>query len=117
MMQRHMNHCTEKMLPDFDIQTVPALGTPWFTGWRHVQPNDPSSGVVGQIVYILPNDERRRFIYVNLPGLETGTAFEGEVMDIGTKRMREDSDIEEMRNIMRAGLDKLHEEIEEFSKS
>lgn len=80
---------------------------PYFTGWK----GSDSEGYCGQICYLYP--ERKHGVYITLPGGECGHYLRGERFNVGSARIWTDLSVEESREMLSSGLEKLKQLMEE----
>lgn len=83
----------------------------YFTGWKF-SPDGDGTGAVGQIIQRIPCPAERNgewAAYCNLPGMEVGMVPEGGVMNIGSERLTADVTLDQMREMLVAGMAKLKE--------
>lgn len=87
---------------------------PMFTGWKDVplNPNTadetPTGKYVGQ--WICWDKPTKSFVAVNLPGMEVSRGFEGDILDIGTERVTDDTLEVDVKAMLATGLARLQKE-------
>jgi hypothetical protein len=101
----------------------------FFTGWKEIPADadwETRSGAtylgsgyaVGQILHFFKGKMNGcdHGVYVNLPGMESGHCFAGQIIDIGEERIKVSTppSVDEMREMLTVGLKKLTALIEEW---
>lgn len=100
-------------------------GAPYFTGWKgliggvspefylqHEIGDFPEVdladiGYCAQWIFWFPGEPMNRFAYVNLPGMQCGTGYEGGVFEVGNQRVRANTPPEDIDTMILSGHEKL----------
>ena len=103
------------LLRELNLLPFPGEGPigsePYFTGWKFA-PDGDGTGAVGQIIQRIPTPAECNgswAAYCNLPGMEVGKVPEGGLINIGTGRLTGEVTLDQMREMLTAGLAKLKE--------
>ena len=111
-MYGNLTHIVDDLgLRNNGINNDASLGA-YFTGRKE---DTIEGGFVGQVVYYFPG--RKRGVYVNLPGGESGPFRRGDdpAFDIGTKRIWTPLSAEELKSVLTDGLTIIKRLMEEFN--
>lgn len=103
-----INEGIEPILETMGIPTNMVIDSPWFTGWRWVDPLDESKGAVAQIIYPFSDGT---FVGINMPEMNVIRGNQGSTFEIGNERLHPPLDPGAAEDFLRRGMELLLEEV------
>lgn len=109
-----INEGIEPILEKMDIPVNLVVDSPWFTGWKFVDPIDETKGAVSQLIWPFADGT---FVGINMPGMNVIRGTQGSSFEIGTERVIPPLEPGKNEEVLRRSLELLLEEVDKAKRA